>query len=117
MKGGGWVAIHEDITESASRAEQEKRRSEIDFAIKSFRENVETILMSVKDGAADLKSIATELSTSSHAASQQAAGAVQASNEATTNVGIAASAAVELTSSVTQINQQLNQQRRWRAGP
>jgi hypothetical protein len=33
MQGGGWVAIHEDITESSSRAEQEKRRAEIDAAI------------------------------------------------------------------------------------
>ena len=109
MKGGGWVAIHEDITESASRAEQEKRRAEIDAAIKSFRESVETILTSVKDGAADLKSIAAELSTSSNAASQQAAGAVHASNKATTNVGSAATAAVELENSISEINQQLNQ--------
>jgi methyl-accepting chemotaxis protein len=109
MKGGGWVAIHEDITDSVSRAEQEKRRAETDAAILSFRGSVETILTSVKDGAADLKLVAAELSASSRTASQQAAGAVQASNEATANVGIAASAAVELTSSVTQINQQLNQ--------
>jgi methyl-accepting chemotaxis protein len=108
VKGGGWVAIHEDITESTSRAEQEKRREEVDFAIKSFRESVETILTSVKDGAAALKSVATELLTSSHAASQQAAGAVHSSKKATTNVGSAASAAIELENSITEINQQLN---------
>ncbi len=108
VKGGGWVAIHEDITESASQAEKEKRRAEIDFAIESFSASVETILASVKDSAADLKSVAAELSTTSHAASQQAVGAVHASKKATTNVGSAASAAIELENSITQINQQLN---------
>ncbi len=109
MDGGGWVATHEDITDSISRAEQEKRRAEIDVAIQLFRESVETNLTSVKDGTVALRSIATELSTSSHAASQQAADAFLASNEATTNVGTAAAAAVELESSITEIKQQLNQ--------
>ena len=109
MRGGGWVAIHEDITESSSRAEQEKRRAEIDAAIKSFRECVEINLTSVKDGTVALKLIAAELSSSSHAASQQSAGAVHSSDKATTNVATAAAAAVELENSISQINQQLNQ--------
>ncbi len=109
MQGDGWIATHEDITESASRAEQEKRRAEIDTAIKSFRESVETILTSVQNGAAALKSIAAGLSTSSNAASRQSAGAVLSSNKATTNVGTAATAAVELENSISEINQQLNQ--------
>jgi methyl-accepting chemotaxis protein len=108
IKGGGWVAIHEDITENTSRVEQEERRAEVDFAIRSFRESIETILASVKDGAAALKSVAAELSTSSHAASQRAAGAVHSSNKATTNVGSAANAAIELENSITEINQKLN---------
>src|SRR5476649_331718 len=107
MKGGGWVAVHEDITESASRAEQEKRRAEIDAAINSFRESVETKLTSVKDGAADLKSIAAELSRSSNAASQQVSGVVRASNKASANVTIVAGAAEELSASIADINQQL----------
>jgi len=108
IKDGGWVAVHEDITESTSRVEQERRRAEIDLAIKSFRESIETILASVRDGAAALKLVAAELSTSSHAASQQAAGAVSSSKKATTNVGSAANAAIELENSITEINQQLN---------
>ena len=100
--------MHEDITESASRAEQEKRRAEIDAAIKSFREHVETNLTSVNDGAADLKSIAAALSTSSHAAYEQAAGAVRASNEAAQNVETASTVAVELARSIMAIDEQLN---------
>src|SRR5476649_2892621 len=109
MKGGGWVAVHEDITESSSRAEQEKRQTEINDAIKSFRETVEVNLTLVKDGTNALKSIAAELSTSSHAASNQTAEAVFASNDASTNVGIAAAAAVELESSISEIIHKLTQ--------
>jgi methyl-accepting chemotaxis protein len=109
MQGEGWIATHEDITESASRAEQEKRRVEIDAAIRSFRESVETILTSVQKGSGALKSIAEGLSTSSSAASKQSAGAVRSSSMATTNVGTAAAAAVELENSISEINQQLNQ--------
>jgi methyl-accepting chemotaxis protein len=109
MKGGGWVAIHEDITESSSRDEQEKRRAEIDAAIKSFRESVDINLMSAKGGAADLKLIAEKLSTSSNAAARQATGAVQASDKATTNVGSAAIATVELSSSTFELTRQLEQ--------
>jgi methyl-accepting chemotaxis protein len=109
MPGSGWVAIHEDITESSSRAEQEKRRAEIDAAIKSFRDCVEINLTSVRDGALALKTIAAELSSSSRAASEQSAGAFQSSKNATTNVEIAADAVLELEESISGINQQLNQ--------
>jgi hypothetical protein len=108
MKDGGWVAIHEDITESTSRAEQEKRRAEVDAEIKSFREGVEAVLTSVGDGTNDLKLVAKSLSASSNAASKQAAGAVQASNKATSNVGLAATATVELEHSIAEINQRLD---------
>ncbi len=108
MSGGGWVAIHEDITESTSRAEQEKRRMEIDAEIKSFRQSVEAVLTSVRDGTNDLELVAKSLTVSSNVAFQQAAGAVQASNKASSNVGSAATATVELERSIAEINHRLN---------
>jgi methyl-accepting chemotaxis protein len=108
MMGGGWVAMHEDITESASQAEKEKRRLEIDTAIKIFRDNVEIILRSVKDGTGSLKIVAEKLSASSNAASKQAAGVVLASNNAAANVGSAATAAGQLKRSIMDISEQLN---------
>jgi methyl-accepting chemotaxis protein len=108
MVGGGWVAIHEDVTADASREEQEKRRLEIDAAIKAFRDGVEVILTSVKDGTGDLKLVAEKLSAASSAAWKRAAGAVQASDKATANVGSAATAAVGLENSINDINQRLN---------
>ncbi len=109
LQGDGWIATHEDITENASRAEREKRRAEIETAINSFRGGVETILTSVQSGAASLKSIAAELSTSSNAASKQSTDAVRSSNRVTANIGIAATAAVQMTSSVLEVKQQLDQ--------
>ena len=109
MKDGGWVAIYEDTTENASRIEREKRRVEIDDAIKSFRGSIDAILTSVKDGAGELKSIAAELSTWSNVASQQSAGVVGASDKATSCVELAAVAAVELENSVSKIDRQLNE--------
>lgn len=109
MPDGGWVATHEDVTEISSRAKEEKHRAEIDTAIKSFCERVEINMTSVEHGAAALKSITADLSTSSHSASEEAAGAVQASNKAAANVGTAAAAAVELANSILEIDRQLNQ--------
>ena len=108
ITGGGWVEVHEDITESTSRAEQERRRAEIDAAIKSFRDGVEVILTSVKKGTGDLKTVAEKLSASSNMASKQAASAVRASDTATSNVGSAATAAADLESCIKDINQRLN---------
>jgi methyl-accepting chemotaxis protein len=109
MEGDGWLATHEDVTENEARLEREKRRAEIDTAIKSFRESVETILMSVQRGATSLKSVAAELSASSNTASQQSAEAAHSSGKATSNVGTAAAAAFEMENSIAAINQQLNQ--------
>jgi methyl-accepting chemotaxis protein len=107
MEDGGWVATHEDITESASLAEKEKRREEIDAAIESFRNSVEAILVRVQNGAVMLKSTAAELSASSNAVSQQTDDAVRASNSAAANVGTAATATFELENSISEINRQL----------
>jgi methyl-accepting chemotaxis protein len=109
MKGGGWVAIHEDITESASRAEQEKRRSLTDGAISSFRDRIEEVLGIVSKSANAMKSTATTLLGSSDQTTQHAEGALRESNQASANVTIVAGAAEELSASIADINQQLVQ--------
>lgn len=114
--GDYWVGTHDDITErrlverrSASLAEQEERRATVDAAIQSFRDSVETVLKAVGSSAAAMRSTATELSVSSDETSQHTAGAVQASNEASTNVETAAIAADEMAKSIREISQQLSQ--------
>jgi methyl-accepting chemotaxis protein len=111
---GGWVTLHEDITERrrttrerAVHAEQEERRSIVEAAISSFRERIDSVLKTVNDSAGAMRSTATTLFGSSDQTSQRAQGALKTSNEAAENVATAAIAADELSSSISEISQQL----------
>jgi len=116
MRGGGWVATHQDITERRRRdqehdrmAAQEQRRTTIDAAIALFRQRAEAMLQTVGETALAMRSTATTLFAASNKTSQRAEGAVHTSNEASTNVEIAASAANELSASIDEISRQLGQ--------
>ena len=116
MRGGGWVATHQDITERRRRdqehdrrAAQEQRRATVDTAIAVFRERAEAMLQTVGETALAMRSTATTLFAASSKTSQRAEGAVHTSNEASTNVEIAASAANELSASIDEISRQLGQ--------
>ena len=115
MPGGGWVATHEDITERRladrqriSMQEQEVRRATVEAALGSFRGRVESVLAIVSEGATAMKSTATELFGASEQTSRRAEAAVQATNEAATNVETAATATSELSSSISEISHQLS---------
>ncbi len=114
LAGGGWLATHEDITERraadrqrTSMQEQEARRAAIDAALATFRERVESVLATVGKDVSAMRGTATNLFSSSEQASHRAEAAVDASNEASTNVEIAAAAARELSSSISEISLQL----------
>ena len=114
LPGGGWVSTHEDVTEQrraeedrAAIRDQEKRRAIIDAAIASFRPAVEGLLSSVSGSAAAMRSTAGALFGFSDQTSQRALSAVQAFNEALTNVEIASVAADELSHSISEISRQL----------
>jgi methyl-accepting chemotaxis protein len=114
--GGGWLATHSDVT-AQLRAEKERdslrqndeRRRSIDNAIAAFRSRVETVLKSLGQNAAAMKSAAKTLLTTSDHTLQRAESAVQGSNEASVNVDIAATAAAELSVSIKEISRQLGQ--------
>ena len=113
--GRYWVGTHDDITErqkaerqSIAHAEQEARRARIDDAILAFREDVEAVLATVEDSAAEMNMIATDLSASSRQTESRATSAVQSSNEVSANVQSAAAMAEELLVSIAEINQSLN---------
>ena len=115
-KGGGWIGTHEDVTErrqaqqqNANMQHQEERRAKIENAIAAFRERVENLLRTVADSASEMRATAAGLFNASDHTSQRAESAVQTSNEASINVKTAASAANELTSSIAEIGQRLNQ--------
>jgi methyl-accepting chemotaxis protein len=113
---GGWVSTHEDITERLRLdqerdrvAAQDKRRAEIETAITAFRGRIESMLKTVSDYADAMRKTASTLFAASQKTSERAEGAVQASNTASDNVEIAAAAAEELLSSISEISRQLGQ--------
>jgi methyl-accepting chemotaxis protein len=114
LAGGGWVATHDDVTEQHSVEQQraalratEERRAKVEAAIARFRERMEEVLRTVGDNASGMKSTATALFASSNQTSVRAEGAVQASAEASMNVTTAATAADELSTSISEIARQL----------
>jgi methyl-accepting chemotaxis protein len=109
------VATHEDITErrSAERErigmqQQQAQREAVEEAIRGFRQRVEDLLRTVTDGAMAMRSTAGVLLESSGRTAKCAESALSASNEASTNVHTAASAADELTGSIGEIGRQLD---------
>ena len=115
MAGGGWVGVHEDITERrrateqrTALIEQEQRRTVVDAAIGAFRERVESVLQTVGASTSSVRSTATTLYRSSDETSQQAEGALKTSNEASVNVSTAATAADEMSNSIAEISRQLH---------
>jgi methyl-accepting chemotaxis protein len=115
LPGGGWVSTHEDVTEQrqveqerASIRDHEQRRGAVEAAITAFRPMVEKLLSSVSGSATAMRSTATKLFGSSGQTSQRADSAMQAYNEASTNVETAAIAAEELSHSIAEISRQLS---------
>ncbi len=114
MPEGGWVATHEDVSERLRledqrdhMASQEQRRIAIDGAISAFRNSVETKFKSAADHATALRSTANTLFASSRKTAGHAEDAAKFSDDASTNVGFAASATTELTSSIAEISSHL----------
>ncbi len=116
MCGGGWVATHTDVTdqllaekERDSLRQRDERRRSTDTAISSFRARVESVLKTVSQSAAAMKTAAKTLLTTSDHTLHRAEGAMHGSNEASTNVETAAAAAAELSVSIREISRQLGQ--------
>ena len=116
MPDGSWVATHQDVTEQQSLETQratlqaeEQRRAAVEGAIVSFRQRMDSVLRTVNDSAAAMKLTASSLFAASGQTSQRAQSAVQASNEASNNVAIVATAADEMASSIGEISRQLVQ--------
>jgi methyl-accepting chemotaxis protein len=102
MPNGGWVAIHEDVTD-------QDQRIAVDSAISSFRERVEQVLGTVASNTNTMKSTATVLFGASDQTKQRAEEALHGSNEASGNVAVVASSAEQLSGSIEEISQHLSQ--------
>lgn len=116
MDDGSWVATHLDVTEqhemekkNAMLAADERRRALVEEAIAAFRQAMDEVLRTVSNSATSMKQTANTLLSASGQTSQHAQSALQAANDASTNVGIAATAADEMASSINEISRQLVQ--------
>jgi hypothetical protein len=115
LANGGWLSTHEDVTEQrraeeerAAIHDQDRRRRVVDTAIAAFRPLAERLLGGVSECAVAMRTTATALFGSSDETSRRAESAVQAFNEASSNVESAAVAAEELSHSIDEISRQLN---------
>lgn len=115
MPNGGWVATHEDVTarreadlQRISMEGQIARRAMLENAILGFRERIESVLRIVSDGAAKMQTTAVGLLGSSEKTTAHTQSAIRASDLASENVEAAASAATELSASISEIAAQLN---------
>jgi PAS domain-containing protein len=115
MVGGGWVAIHENISERrqveeerSTLAARDQRRIHIENAIASFRERMSTILGAVIESSASTNVTASEMVRSSSKTSQSAKAALDSSNEASAGADTASHATHELNESIAEINKQLS---------
>jgi methyl-accepting chemotaxis protein len=95
--------------ERDSLRQRDERRRSTDAAIDSFRARAESGLKTVSQSAAAMKAAASSLLTTSDHTLRRAEGAMHGSNEASTNVETAATAAAELSVSIKEISRQLGQ--------
>lgn len=114
MVGGGWVAVHEDITEKRrseaetnSLAERDRRRIWIEETIGTFRTRIAAMLKSVAENTATMNLTADDLLDASARMMVSTKAALDSSNETTASTATAATAANELAASIEEINRQL----------
>jgi len=115
MAGGGWVAIHENISERKQAQQEhalsmarEQRRVWMEEAISSFRARAETTLQMVMQSSGAMNAVAQTLLKMSARTSENAQAALDSSHEASAGTDTAAAAARELSESITEINRQLS---------
>ena len=114
MGDGGWVDTHEDITARRRAAlarktaqEHEQRRAVLAEAIGPFRQRIESLLKSTTESAVTMRTLASALLGVSGHTSQSVETAAKTSHEASANVATAATAAEQISKSITEISQRL----------
>jgi methyl-accepting chemotaxis protein len=106
---GGWVSTHHDVTRQRIAEKERDSLRQRDAVIAAFRARVESMLVTVQQSTAAMRTAAEAMLAISNNTLQRAEGAVQGSNEASANVETAAVAADKLSHSITRISHQLVQ--------
>ena len=114
MRGGGWVAIHENISdrrhieeERTQLAARDERRRWIEEAIASFRSRVDKVLLTVAESGSTMNEAAKSLIATSARTTESTLAALNISHAASAGASTAAMATNELTASIGEINNQL----------
>ncbi|MES0883779.1 methyl-accepting chemotaxis protein [Roseibium sp. SCP14] len=98
--------LEEEQQEQSARAEQEKRAL-MESLADQFDASVGAIVQRVSDAAVSLDQSAATMSRVSENTSERAENAANASAQTTENVSVVASAAEEMTASISEINEQV----------
>ena len=111
---GGWVSIHEDVSDQRradqqrlATAEHDRRRVWLAEFIASFRSQAKASLETVAENAASTRLVAKELLTHSGETMFSAGTALEKSHKVLSAVSTVSSAARELVPSIADINHQL----------
>jgi hypothetical protein len=116
VKSGGWVGTHQDITE-LRKAEQQRtimeqhegRRALLEKAISKFREHSGSLLKLVGDSSTSVRFTAMNLFDAFSHAAARSSNALTMSSQAAENVEKAEAATNELSASIREIGQRLEQ--------
>ncbi|GAA0774139.1 nitrate sensor protein [Roseibium denhamense] len=104
-------ALHQrELEEEAerTRVERRKRQEHVEAAIRKFQSSVSAIQNQLQNEAREVGQSAGQMVQIAHYASESASAANSATEEATTNVQTVASAAAELSASISEISRQAN---------
>ena len=116
MRNGGWIGLHEDITERrrvelehSSLQEKDARRATLEMAISSFRSRSKRLIDAVLQSTRQMNETANSLLANSRQTVTEAEEASRASQRSSANVDGAASATTELASSIGEIAHNLTE--------
>ncbi len=111
---GGWVDTHEDITERRLAAlkrnsvqQDKQRRAALEQAIRAFQQQTENLLGSTTDSVSTMRSMAGAMLDVVDQTAHHVANSAEKSRGAFASVEAAATATVELSRSIAEINQRL----------
>jgi methyl-accepting chemotaxis protein len=100
------------VYQEAMLAERQKRQEKVSAAIQGFDSRIKIVLDTVGGSATNLQNAANALAANSEQSTQQSTAVAAASEEASTNVQAVAASTEELTSSIKEIGRQVSESTR-----
>jgi len=96
-----------DAEQRRAQAEQERRRTDMEGATKSFAERIEAVVRTLSSAAGSLRGSAEQLASAAQQTLAETSNVANASEQASANVQTVAAAAEELSASIGEIRRQV----------